>query len=99
MRGRKGRCCVGSVARCGEDVGKNGGGREDVWEVWEGLGEVRRSVGEDVSMCEKKCGSVEKCCVGGVRKRGKTKKDLHGHRRSFFRTQSREDPKMVLHVS
>ena len=94
--GREGRCCVGSVARCGEGVMKSGGGRGD---VWEGLGEVRRSVGEDVSICEERCGSVEKCCVGGVGKRWKTKKDLHGRRRSFLCTKSREDQTMVLHVS
>ena len=41
---------------------------------------------------------VERCCVGGVGKRGKTKKGLRGRRRSFFRTKSREDQKMVLHV-
>ena len=79
-----------------QGVGKSEGGRGDVWGVWEGLGEVRRSVGKDVSICEERCGSVEKCCVG---KRGKTKKDLHGLRRSFFPTKSREDEKMVLHVS
>ena len=47
-------------------MGKSGGGRGDVWGVWDGLGEVRRRVGEDVSICEERCGSVEKCCVGGV---------------------------------
>ena len=72
-----------------------GGGRGY---VWDGLGEVRRSVAEDVSICEERCGSVEKCFVGGVGKRGKTKKSLHGRRRSFLRTKSREDQKMVLHV-
>ena len=44
-----------------------------------------------MSICEERCGCVEK--------RGKTKKGLHGLRRSFFRTKSREDQKMVLHVS
>ena len=44
-------------------------------------------------------GVLEKCCGGGVGKRGKTKKGLRGRRRSFFRTKSREDQKMVLHVS
>ena len=43
--------------------GKVLGGRGDVWVVWDGLGEVSRSVGEDVTMCEERCGSVEKCCV------------------------------------
>ena len=95
MKGREGRCCVGSVARCGEEWGREG----DVWGVWDGLGKVRRSVGEDVRICEERCGCVEKCCVGDVGKRGKTKKGLHGCRRSFFRTKSREDQKMVLHVS
>ena len=71
-------------------------GRGDVWGEWEGLGEVRISVGEDVSIREERRGSVEKCCVG---KRGKTKTGLHGRRRSFFRTKSREEQKMVLHVS
>ena len=42
-----------------------------------------------MSICEEKCGSVEKCCVGGVGKRGKIKKGLHGRRRSFFCTKSR----------
>ena len=70
-----------------------------VWGVWQGVGEVRRSVREDVSICEERCGSMEKCCVGGVGKRGKTKKGLHGCRRSFFRTKSKEDQKMVLRVS
>ena len=70
-----------------------------MWGVWDGLGEVRRSVGKDVSICEERCGCVEKCCVGCVGKRGKTKKGLHGRRRSFFRTKSREDQKMVLHIS
>ena len=42
---------------------------------------------------------MEKCYAGGVRKRGKAKKGLHGRRRSFFRTKSREDQKMVRHVS
>ena len=55
--------------------------------MWEGLGEVRRSVGEDVSICEERCGNVEKCYVGGMGKGGKTKKGLHGRRRSFFRTK------------
>ena len=62
-----GRCCVGSVARCGDGRG-----------VWEGsVGRCRggeEKCGEDVSICEERCGSVEKCCVGGVGKRGKTKK-------------------------
>ena len=75
--------------------GKSGGGRGD---VWDGVGEVR-SVGKDVSICEERCGSVEKCCVGGVGKRGKTKKGPHGRRRSFFCAKSREDQKMDLHVS
>ena len=44
-----------------------------------------------MSICEERCGCVEK--------RGKTKKGLHGLRRSFFRTKSKEDQKMVLHVS
>ena len=80
---------------CGE-CGKVWGRRGD---VWEGLGVVRSAV-KDVSICEERCGSVEKCCVGGgVGKRGKTKKGLHGRRRSFFRTKSGEDQKMVLHVS
>ena len=73
-RGREGRCCVGSVSRCGEGVGKSGGGMGDVWGVWEGLGEVRRRVGEDVSMCEERCGSVEKCCEGVWESVGKPKK-------------------------
>ena len=51
---------------------------------------------KEVSICEERCGGVEKCCVG---KRGKTKNGLHGRRRSFFRTKSREDQKIVLHVS
>ena len=88
MKGREVRCCVGSVARCGEEWGGRG-------DVWDGLGEVRRSVGEDVSICEERCGCVERCCVRGVGKHGKTK----NRRRSFFRTKSREDQKMVLHVS
>ena len=37
-----------------QGVGKSGGGRGDVWEVWDGLGEVRRSVGKDVSICEER---------------------------------------------
>ena len=81
-----------------QGVGMSGGGRGDVRGVWNGLGEVR-SVGKDVSICEERCGCVEKCCVGGVGKRGKTKIGLHGHRSSFFRTKSREDQKMVLHFS
>ena len=52
-----------------------------------------RSVGEDVSICEEKCGSVEKCCVGGVEKRGKTQKGLHDRRHSFFRTKSKKTKK------
>ena len=48
---------------------------------------------------EKRGAGVEKCCVGGVGKCDKTKKGLHGCRRSFFRTKSREDQKMVLHIS
>ena len=70
-----------------------------MWGVWKGLGEVRRSVGKDVSICEEICESVEKCCVGGVGKRWKTKIGLNGRRRSFVRTKSREDQKSVLHVS
>ena len=62
-------------------------------------GKVWGRVGEDVSICEERCECVEKCSVGGVGKRGKTKKGLHGRRRSFFRTKSREDQKMILHVS
>ena len=82
-----------------QGVGKSGGGKGDVWGVWDGLGEVRKSVGEDVSLREERCGSVEKCSVGGVGKRGKTKKGLHGRRRLFFRTKSWEGQRMVLHVS
>ena len=82
-----------------QGVGKNGGRKGDVSGVWDGLGQVRRSVGKDVNICEERCGCVEKCCVGDVAKRGKTKKGLDGRRRSFFRTKSREDQKMVLHVS
>ena len=76
---------------CGKVRGRYGGGRGDVWGLWEGLGEVRRSVVKDESICEEGCGSVEKCCVGGVGKRGKTKKGLHGRKSSFFCTKSRED--------
>ena len=91
---------MGSVARCGEGVGKSGGGIGDVWGSVGRSGGGEEKGGEDVSMCEERCGSMEKCCEGGVGKRGEDqKKGLHGRRRSFFCTKSREDQKMVLHVS
>ena len=58
------------VARCGEEWGREG----DVWGVWDGLGEVRRSGGKDVSICEERCGCVEKCCVGVWESVGRPKK-------------------------
>ena len=66
---------VGGEGKCVESVGRSGRGEE--------------KCGEGVSICEERCGSVEKCYVGSVGKRGKTKKGLHGRRRSFFCTKSR----------
>ena len=66
------------------------------------MGSVVRSGGGEEKCggrCKYTCESVEKCCVGGVGKHGETKKGLHGCRRSFFCTKSREDQKMILHVS
>ena len=54
-----------------QSAGKSEGGRGD---VWEGLREVRRSVGEDVSICKERCGNVEKCCVGVWESVGRLKK-------------------------
>ena len=56
-----------------QGVGR-GGGMGDVRVVWDGLGEVRRSVGEDVSICEERCGCVKKCCVGVWESVGRPKK-------------------------
>ena len=66
--GRWGEMCRGE-GKCGQMDTWGKRGREgrccvgSGGDVWDGLGEVRRSVGEDVSICEERCGSVEKCCV------------------------------------